>query len=126
MDDFLAREADVLGGQFSPPTNAASGGDDFDVDFAASAFPDIDVDGDFGPPEPIFVPQTQARQASFSPTSAFSQAPPISFGNEQTAAFSPAPPPMFREEEEEPEVIRSVYAIELCLLYLIMNYQILI
>jgi len=50
MSDFLQRESDLLGGEFS--TVGAGGGgddDDFDFDRAASAFPDISLDG--GVPE---------------------------------------------------------------------------
>lgn len=46
MSDFLARESELLGDEFSGGgTQGASGGDDFDFDRAASAFPDISLDG---------------------------------------------------------------------------------
>ncbi|TDL18387.1 hypothetical protein BD410DRAFT_728524 [Rickenella mellea] len=48
MSDFLSRESEILGSQFSP-TSAPSGGgagDTIDFDRAASAFPDISLDGD--------------------------------------------------------------------------------
>jgi len=47
MSDFLAREADILGDEFSTSLHRPTGGDDIDFDRAASAFPDIDIDGDF-------------------------------------------------------------------------------
>lgn len=49
-DDFLAREAAVLGSSFSPNVTSPSGEIDFDA--AASAFPDIDIDGDAPIPPP--------------------------------------------------------------------------
>ncbi|KAI0070471.1 hypothetical protein K474DRAFT_1608630 [Panus rudis PR-1116 ss-1] len=54
MEDFLARESEVLGDEFSTPTatggtfataSGGSGVDDFDFDRVASAFPDISLDG---------------------------------------------------------------------------------
>lgn len=55
-DDFLAREQAILGGSFSPTGLDSSGGD---VDFSASAFPDLDAfDGD----API--PSASARSLS--------------------------------------------------------------
>lgn len=50
-DDFLSRESELLGDEFSAPTTtggsfATAGGDDIDFDKAASAFPDISLDGD--------------------------------------------------------------------------------
>ncbi|KAI5118307.1 hypothetical protein M0805_006475 [Coniferiporia weirii] len=42
MDDFLSRENGLLGSSFSPPSGGA---DDIDLDRAASAFPDISLDG---------------------------------------------------------------------------------
>jgi hypothetical protein len=51
-DDFLARESELLGDEFSIPTNTggsfatATGGEEIDFDAAASAFPDISLDGD--------------------------------------------------------------------------------
>lgn len=51
-DDFLARESELLGDEFSVPSNTggsfatATGGDEIDFDAAASAFPDISLDGD--------------------------------------------------------------------------------
>jgi len=62
-DDFLARENEALGGQFSSFT---SGGDaDIDFDRAASAFPDLDnFDGDIPQPTP-------ARHAQMSTLESF-------------------------------------------------------
>jgi hypothetical protein len=54
-DDFLARENEFLGGTFSPSAGGQLSGnaDDIDFDRAASAFPDIDIDGDIPPiPQP--------------------------------------------------------------------------
>lgn len=50
MTDFLQRESDILGDEFAS-TNAtgdsfATAGGDIDFDRAASAFPDISLDGD--------------------------------------------------------------------------------
>jgi len=45
MTDFLSRESELLGGQFSS-------GDDIDFDRAASAFPDISLDGSSDIPTP--------------------------------------------------------------------------
>lgn len=50
-DDFLAREAAVLGTTFSP--NATSPSGDIDFDAAVSAFPDLDLDGDAPIPQPV-------------------------------------------------------------------------
>lgn len=47
-DDFLAREAAVLGSSFSP--TSGGGGGDIDFDRAASAFPELDFDGDVPAP----------------------------------------------------------------------------
>jgi len=48
MSDFLAREANILGDEFSTSLHGNANGDDIDFDRAASAFPDIDIDsGDF-------------------------------------------------------------------------------
>ena len=48
MSDFLSREADILGSEFSTSMHRPTGSDDIDFDRAASAFPDIDIDsGDF-------------------------------------------------------------------------------
>ncbi|KAF8511535.1 clathrin light chain-domain-containing protein [Gautieria morchelliformis] len=54
-DDFLARENEFLGGTFSPSAGGQLSGnaDDIDFDRAASAFPDIGIDGDIPPiPQP--------------------------------------------------------------------------
>jgi hypothetical protein len=62
MSDFLSREADILGDEFSTSLHRPTGGDDIDFDRAASAFPDIDIDGDFiqssQPPPPIVAART--------------------------------------------------------------------
>lgn len=62
MSDFLSREADILGGDFS--SNIDASGDDFDFEHAASAFPDISLDGtgDFDVPTPA--PPAAARASS--------------------------------------------------------------
>jgi hypothetical protein len=45
-NDFLARENELLGGEFSASgLPSGNGGDDIDFDRAASAFPDISLDG---------------------------------------------------------------------------------
>ena len=43
-DDFLAREAAILGTSFSPSNGNSGGGGDIDFDRAASAFPELDLD----------------------------------------------------------------------------------
>ncbi|KAH7908108.1 clathrin light chain [Hygrophoropsis aurantiaca] len=45
MPDFLSAEDDILGG-FGSSTGGGNGGGDFDFDRAASAFPDISIDGE--------------------------------------------------------------------------------
>lgn len=46
MSDFLSREADFLGGEFSSSHKTDIGsGDDIDFERAASAFPDISLEG---------------------------------------------------------------------------------
>lgn len=63
MSDFLSREADILGGDFSASVDAHNG-DDLDFERAASAFPDISFDGtgDFDVPAPA--PPAAARANS--------------------------------------------------------------
>jgi hypothetical protein len=46
MSDFLSREADLFGGEFGGTSNNGAGSTDIDFDAAASAFPDISLDGD--------------------------------------------------------------------------------
>ena len=63
MSDFLSRESDILGNEFSTSLHRSTGDDDIDFDRAASAFPDIDIDsGDFiqgsQPPPPIVAART--------------------------------------------------------------------
>ncbi|KDQ50895.1 hypothetical protein JAAARDRAFT_41684 [Jaapia argillacea MUCL 33604] len=55
MSDFLARENELLGGEFGDSVSAPAGGvhDDIDFDRAASAFPDISLDGDGDIPVPV-------------------------------------------------------------------------
>ena len=62
MSDFLSREADILGNEFSTSLHRPTGSDDIDFDRAASAFPDIDIDsGDFiqsSQPPPVVAART--------------------------------------------------------------------
>lgn len=63
MADFLSRENELLGDEFSTPTGgtfATASGDDIDFDLAASAFPDISLDGDFPTPSAPPVAQTSS------------------------------------------------------------------
>ncbi|KAF8806603.1 hypothetical protein BYT27DRAFT_7191160 [Phlegmacium glaucopus] len=62
MSDFLSREADILGNEFSTSLRGNTSGDDIDFDRAASAFPDIDIDsGDFiSSQQPAVVGQTSS------------------------------------------------------------------
>ncbi|EKM53371.1 uncharacterized protein PHACADRAFT_125021 [Phanerochaete carnosa HHB-10118-sp] len=67
-DDFLARENELLGGEFSASTTTGSSfatatGEDIDFDRAASAFPDISLDGDI--PEPA-APPADVSHSGFS------------------------------------------------------------
>lgn len=55
-NDFLAREAAVLGNNFSSSFSGGGGGGDIDFERAAAAFPDIDLDGDL--PLPTSQPHT--------------------------------------------------------------------
>ncbi|THG96091.1 hypothetical protein EW145_g7844 [Phellinidium pouzarii] len=52
MADFLSRETELLGGSFSSPSAGVGGVDDIDLDRAASAFPDIGLDGSGDIPTP--------------------------------------------------------------------------
>ena len=72
MTDFLARESELLGDEFSAPTDTggsfatATGADDIDFDRAASAFPDISLDGSTDIPAPAAPAAPAAPSASFS------------------------------------------------------------
>ncbi|KAK7690142.1 hypothetical protein QCA50_006791 [Cerrena zonata] len=71
MDDFLARENDVLGDEFATPTAtggsfATAGGGDIDFDSAAAAFPDISLDGSGDIPPPISLSNSTATSGGFS------------------------------------------------------------
>ena len=59
MTDFLSRESELLGGQFSS-------GDDIDFDRAASAFPDISLDGSSDIPTPTMGAPALSQQTSTS------------------------------------------------------------
>ena len=61
-DDFLARENGFLGSSFSPSARLSGDAEDIDLDRAASAFPDIGLDGDIPP-----IPQ----QTTSQPTDGF-------------------------------------------------------
>lgn len=63
-DDFLAREAAVLGDSFVMPTGGGDSGE-YDFENAASAFPDLDGDGDVPIPEPSRMKSTQGQQDGF-------------------------------------------------------------
>jgi hypothetical protein len=69
MSDFLSREADILGNEFSTSLHKPTGSDDIDFDRAASAFPDIDIDsGDFiqsSQPQPPVVAARTSNGFSF-------------------------------------------------------------
>ncbi|CAL1711548.1 unnamed protein product [Somion occarium] len=65
MTDFLARESELLGDEFSTPTatggSFATAGGDIDFDSAAAAFPDISLDGTGDIPPPIAsIPSTNS------------------------------------------------------------------
>ena len=68
MSDFLARESELLGGSFSEVTQGLSSStnpEDIDLDRAASAFPDISLDGLDDIPIPA-VPAAAPVSAPFS------------------------------------------------------------
>jgi len=66
MSDFLSREADILGGEFSTSMHGNASADDIDFDRAASAFPDINVDsGDFISSQPPIVAGRTSNGFSF-------------------------------------------------------------
>ena len=73
MTDFLSREGQLLGGQFSS-------GDDIDFDRAASAFPDISLDGSGDIPTPTLggapVLSHQTSASSYADFDEFSTPPP--------------------------------------------------
>lgn len=61
MSDFLSREADFLGGEFSSSHKTDIGsGDDIDFERAASAFPDISLEGIGDIPTPALAAQTNS------------------------------------------------------------------
>jgi hypothetical protein len=60
MSDFLSREANLFGGEFGGTSNTSgAGGDEIDFERAASAFPDISLDGDI-PSVPVPSQTTQS------------------------------------------------------------------
>jgi len=71
MTDFLSRENELLGGQFSS-------GDDIDFDRAASAFPDISLDGSSDFPTPTGAPALshQTSTSSYADFDDFATPPP--------------------------------------------------
>lgn len=81
MTDFLARESELLGDEFSAPTETggsfatAAGGDDIDFDRAASAFPDISLDGEGDIPVPAAAPVAPAPSSGGFSFDAFDVAP---------------------------------------------------
>nr|VWP01385.1 Polygalacturonase inhibiting protein (Polygalacturonase-inhibiting protein 2) (Putative polygalacturonase-inhibiting protein) [Ganoderma boninense] len=75
MTDFLQRESDVLGEEFGTPTGGTYATADIDFDRAASAFPEISLDGtdDFSAPPPAAPPTQSTGSFSFDD---FSSPPP--------------------------------------------------
>jgi hypothetical protein len=73
MDDFLARENEILGGEFSSAIGSGAAGD-LDFDRAASAFPDISLDGTTDIPAPA-QPPLKKNSSSFD-FDDFSSPPP--------------------------------------------------
>ncbi|PCH36603.1 hypothetical protein WOLCODRAFT_140522 [Wolfiporia cocos MD-104 SS10] len=68
MSDFLARESELLGEEFTgTPTGGtyATAGGDIDFDRAASAFPDISLDGTGDIPAPAVAAPAQSSGFSF-------------------------------------------------------------
>ncbi|KAL7277727.1 hypothetical protein ACG7TL_008663 [Trametes sanguinea] len=69
MSDFLQRESELLGEEFGTPTGgtyATATGDDLDLDRAASAFPEISLDGSGDISVPSAPPVAPAMSASGS------------------------------------------------------------
>ncbi|KAI8978306.1 clathrin light chain-domain-containing protein [Trametes punicea] len=69
MSDFLQRESELLGEEFGTPTGgtyATATGDDLDLDRAASAFPEISLDGSGDISIPSAPPVAPAMSASGS------------------------------------------------------------
>ncbi|KAI0359541.1 hypothetical protein OH77DRAFT_1395496 [Trametes cingulata] len=81
MSDFLQRESELLGEEFGTPTGgtyATAGGDDLDLDRAASAFPEISLDGsgDISVPSAPPVAPPLSSTGSFASFTDFSSPPP--------------------------------------------------
>ncbi|KZT21098.1 hypothetical protein NEOLEDRAFT_1074222 [Neolentinus lepideus HHB14362 ss-1] len=77
MSDFLARESELLGDEFSGAagsTNLADG--DIDVDLAASAFPDISLDGEGDIPLPTTTSSTLRNDSAGFSFDDFNTPPP--------------------------------------------------
>ena len=69
MSDFLARESELLGEEFSTPVSGRPGDlGDFDLDRAASAFPDISLDGSGDIPSVISPPVPSSQSISGFPS----------------------------------------------------------
>jgi hypothetical protein len=64
MSDFLSRENDILGGEFSSGPGAGPSDIDLDFDRAASAFPDISLDGSVDIPTPSAAPSMNRNVSS--------------------------------------------------------------
>lgn len=118
MDDFLARESDILGDEFSAPTDtggsfATATGADIDFDAAASAFPDISLDGSSDIPVPAAaVPAASSGSFSFD---AFSP-PPI---QKTTEVKVTGDDEIEKFESEFPEI--EVPSVSLPVLYATLN-----
>ncbi len=71
----MQRESDVLGEEFGTPTGGSYATADIDFDRAASAFPEISLDGndDFSTPPPAAPPVQASNSFSFDD---FSSPPP--------------------------------------------------
>ena len=82
MADFLSRESELLGDEFSSATETggsfatATGGDEIDFDAAASAFPDISLDGADDIPIPSAPPVAPAASSGGFSFDAF-DTPPV-------------------------------------------------
>lgn len=78
MSDFLSRESEILGGEFNSATSPppAGLGVDIDLDRAASAFPDISLDGTGDIPAPVAPSRTTSKVDDFD-FDDFASAPPV-------------------------------------------------
>ena len=76
MSDFLSREANILGDEFSTSLHSTTSDNDIDFDRAASAFPDIDIDSGNFVQNPQRPPIAAARTSNGFSFDDFESPPP--------------------------------------------------